>query len=121
MRTMLTGFTLAPVRDTPPRGGLTGSQGESPSPTGYRGGPMADPEVPQSPEALRLGGLLDGHHPASDLVRPSHMGTCDVCGTLMYSPNHEGLLHLPSEAEFLRVKKWLNDHQVGERFPHNRA
>jgi len=26
MLTMLTGFTLAPVRDTPPRGGLTGSQ-----------------------------------------------------------------------------------------------
>jgi hypothetical protein len=81
---------------------------------------MADPEVSQSPEALRLGGLLDGHHPAIDLDRPSDMGTCDVCGTLMHSPTDEGLKHLPSEGEFLRVKKWLNDHQVGERFPHNR-
>ena len=91
--------------------------------------PMADESVegmkddhsedPQSPEALRLGGLLDVHHPASDLVRPSPMGTCDVCGTLMYSPTDEGLRHLPSEGEFLRVKKWLKDHQVGERFPHN--
>ncbi len=81
---------------------------------------MADREIPRSPEALRLGGLLDVHHPASDIVRPSPMGTCDVCGTLMYSPTDEGLRHLPSEGEFLRVKKWLKDHQVGERFPHNR-
>jgi hypothetical protein len=91
------------------------------SPTGYRGGPMADREIPRSPEALRLGGLLDVHHPASDIVRPSPMGTCDVCGSLMYSPTDEGLKHLPSEGEFLRVKKWLKDRQVGERFPHNRA
>jgi hypothetical protein len=73
---------------------------------------MADPEVPRSPKALRLGRLLDAHHPATDLIQPPpNMGTCDVCGSLMYIPD-EVLMHRPAEGEFSRVQDWLEDHPV---------
>jgi hypothetical protein len=74
-------------------------------------GLMADIEAPQSPEAHLLGGLLDADHPAIDLDRPSHMGTCDRCGFLMYSPPDEGLRHLPAPGEFSRVETWLEEHR----------
>ena len=83
--------------------------------------PMADESVegmkddhsedPRSPKALRLGRLLDAHHAATDLVQPSPTGTCDVCGTLMYTPSPEGLRHLPSPGEFSRVQNWLEDNR----------
>ena len=78
---------------------------------GIRWGLMADHEAPQSPEAHLLGGLLDADHPAIDLDRPSHMGTCDRCGFLMYSPPDEGLRHLPAPGEFSRVETWLEEHR----------
>ena len=67
------------------------------------------PEVPRSRKALRLGRLLDAHHPATDLIQPPPMGTCDVCGSLTYTPSPEGLKHLPAEGEFSRVQNWLED------------
>ena len=71
----------------------------------------ADSEVPTSPEACWLGGLLDAHHPASHNDQHRPRGSCHVCGSLMYKPD-EVLRHLPSAAEFARVQNWLEDHPV---------
>jgi hypothetical protein len=72
--------------------------------------PMAGPiDAPHSPEALRLGRLLDAHHPATDQVDPPLTETCFRCGSLMYTPSPEGLKHLPAEVDFARVETWLAD------------
>jgi hypothetical protein len=64
----------------------------------------------KSPEALRLGWLLDAHHLAVGQVEPSlGTGTCDLCGFLIYSPSVRGSKHLPTGGESARVETWLED------------
>jgi len=73
---------------------------------------MADENAPQSPEALRLGELLDANHPAAEQVElPPGTRTCAQCGFLMYTPSPEGLKHLPAGGEFSRVETWLEEHR----------
>ena len=71
---------------------------------------MVDSEVPEQLEALRLGAMLDAHHPATDLTDPPPRGTCDRCGFLMYRPATARLRHLPSPGEHSWVETWIEEH-----------
>jgi hypothetical protein len=63
-------------------------------------------------EAVRLGMMLDEHHSAEPGGLQS-IGTCRICGFLIFEAHGEGWRHLPSVEELDKATTWLKRHSDG--------